>query len=89
MEKGLPPAGVPVPVQFEATVYVPMRDSVAITPSWDAVVSPVNMPVVESDVAPIDSLYVRRYYSYRLPIGELLELETNNPTARDAGLTHP
>ena len=39
-----------MPVQFEATAYVPVRDSVAITPSWDAVVSPVNVPVVESNV---------------------------------------
>jgi hypothetical protein len=50
MEKGLPPTGVPVPVQFEATAYVPVRDLVEITPSWDAVVSPVNVPVVESNV---------------------------------------
>ena len=42
--------GVPVPVQFEATAYIPVRDSVAITPSWDAVVSTVNVPVVESNV---------------------------------------
>ena len=42
--------GVPVPVQFEATVYIPVRDSVAITPSWDAVVSTVNVPLVESNV---------------------------------------
>ena len=50
MEKGLPPVGLPVPVQFEATAYVPVTDSVTITPSWDAVCSPVNVPVVESNV---------------------------------------
>src|SRR5277367_224804 len=49
-EKGLLPVGLPVPVQFEATAYVPVRGSVAITPSWDAVFSPVNVPVVESNV---------------------------------------
>jgi hypothetical protein len=35
-------------VQFEATVYVPV--TVAITPSWDDVSSPVYVPVVESNV---------------------------------------
>jgi hypothetical protein len=37
-------------MQFEATVYIPVRDPVAITPSRDAVVSTVNVPVVESNV---------------------------------------
>jgi hypothetical protein len=50
MEKGLPPVGIPMPVQFEATVYVPVRESVAITPPWDAVVSPANVPVAESNL---------------------------------------
>jgi len=44
------PVGVPVPVQFEAIAYVPVTGSVTISPSWDAVLSPVNVPVVESNV---------------------------------------
>src|SRR5580704_484940 len=51
MEKGLPPDGVPVPVQFEAIAYVPVTGSVDITPSRDVVFSPVNVPVVESNVS--------------------------------------
>jgi hypothetical protein len=39
-----------VPVQFEATAYVPLRGSVLITPSRDVVVSPVKVPLVESNV---------------------------------------
>ena len=50
MEKGLPPTGVPVPVQFEAIAYIPVKEKVVNTPSWDAVVSPVNVPVAESNV---------------------------------------
>jgi hypothetical protein len=50
-KKGMPPVGVPVPVQFEATAYAPAKEKVVITPSWDAVVSPVNVPVVESNVS--------------------------------------
>jgi hypothetical protein len=50
MEKGLPPVGIPVPAQFEAIAYVPVKEKVVITPSWDALVSPVNVPVVESNV---------------------------------------
>ena len=50
-EELLPPEGVPVPVQSEATPYVPLRDPVTITPSMDAVVSPLNVPVVESNVS--------------------------------------
>jgi hypothetical protein len=38
-------------VQFEATAYVPLRGSVLITPSRDVVVSPVNVPLVESNVS--------------------------------------
>ena len=41
---------VPLPVQFEATAYVPGTDSVATTPLWDAVVTEVNVAVVESNV---------------------------------------
>jgi hypothetical protein len=37
-------------VQFDATAYVPVRESVVITPLWDAVSSAVNVPVVESNV---------------------------------------
>ena len=51
MEKGLPPVGIPVPVQFEAIAYIPVKEKVVITPSWDALVSPVNVPVVESKVS--------------------------------------
>jgi hypothetical protein len=50
-EKRLAPAGAPVPVQFEATAYVPAKEKVTITPSWDDVVPPVNVPVVESNVS--------------------------------------
>jgi hypothetical protein len=50
MEKGLPPVGIPVPVQFEAIAYAPARELMAITPSWDAMVSPANVPVVASNV---------------------------------------
>jgi hypothetical protein len=39
-----------VPVQFEETAYVPVKGSVAIAPSRDAVVSPVNVPVDGSNV---------------------------------------
>jgi hypothetical protein len=39
-----------LPVQFEATVYVAGTGSVLITPTWDAVVTELNVPVVESSV---------------------------------------
>ena len=42
--------GLPLPVQFEAIAYIPVKEKVVITPSWDALVSPVNVPVVESNV---------------------------------------
>jgi hypothetical protein len=51
MEKGLPPDGMPVPVQFDAIAYVPVTGSVDITPSRDVMFSPVNVPVVESNVS--------------------------------------
>jgi hypothetical protein len=35
----MPPTGVPEPVQLEAIAYVPAIESMAITPSWDAVFS--------------------------------------------------
>jgi hypothetical protein len=38
-------------VQFEATAYVRLRGSVLITPLRDVVVSPVNVPLVESNVS--------------------------------------
>ena len=50
MEKGLRPVGIPVPVQFDEIAYIPMKEKVVITPSWDALISPVNVPVVESNV---------------------------------------
>jgi hypothetical protein len=37
-------------VQFDATAYVPVRESVVSTPLWDAVSSAVNVPLVESNV---------------------------------------
>ena len=37
-------------VQFEATAYVPVRDSVVITPSWNEVSTEVNVAVVESNL---------------------------------------
>jgi hypothetical protein len=46
----VPRSNVPLPVQFEATAYVPGTDSVVITPSWDAVVTEANVAVVESNV---------------------------------------
>src|ERR1700677_5184566 len=49
-EKGLCPVGKPVPVQFAATVYVPVAEKVTITPSRDDVVVTENVPVVESKV---------------------------------------
>jgi hypothetical protein len=41
---------LPVTVQFEETAYVPVIDSVVITPSWDAVSVAVYVAVVESNV---------------------------------------
>jgi hypothetical protein len=49
-EKGLCPVGKAVPVQFEATVYIPVAEKVTITPLRDDVVSTINVPVVESNV---------------------------------------
>jgi hypothetical protein len=46
----LPTLTLAVTVQFEATAYVAVIDSVVITPSWDDVFSPVYVPVVESNV---------------------------------------
>jgi hypothetical protein len=40
-----------VTVQFEATAYVAVRDSVLTTPSVFSVTSPVYVPVAESNVA--------------------------------------
>jgi hypothetical protein len=64
-EKPLCPVGVPVPVQFEATAYIPVKEKVVITPSWDAMVSPVSVPVVESNVTWLTALIGCRCYLCR------------------------
>ena len=52
----LPILTLAVTVQFEATAYVAVRGSVLITPSRDAVSSPVYVPVVESNVTWLNPL---------------------------------